>query len=213
MHLETNSNVHGRTLYPFNHKLTPGGSYGGEGALVGFRVSPIGLAADGGGSIRSPTANNGPFGMKQTSNRVPVTGCTLPIKECTDFPVVVGPVCRSARVNAHFLKTVVDAQPSQTEQDLVPLPWRSVSLPEKIKIVIFEDDGAVRPHPPSQLRSSLLRKPRTVFRILKLLTGVPENMLKVTVLLDNYTSRTEALTIMGSWLRPTSRHCHYLIGL
>ena len=39
MPLETNSNVWGRTVNPYNRNLTPGGSSGGEGALVGFRGS------------------------------------------------------------------------------------------------------------------------------------------------------------------------------
>lgn len=39
MHLETESNVYGRTVNPYNRDLTPGGSSGGESALVGIRGS------------------------------------------------------------------------------------------------------------------------------------------------------------------------------
>lgn len=39
MHLECNNNVYGRTVNPYNHNLTSGGSSGGEGALVGMRGS------------------------------------------------------------------------------------------------------------------------------------------------------------------------------
>jgi amidase len=39
MHLETNSNVYGRTVNPYNRELTSGGSSGGESALVGMRGS------------------------------------------------------------------------------------------------------------------------------------------------------------------------------
>lgn len=39
MHLETESNVYGRTVNPFNRDLTPGGSTGGEAALLGMRAS------------------------------------------------------------------------------------------------------------------------------------------------------------------------------
>lgn len=39
MHLETCSNVYGRTVNPYNRDLTPGGSSGGESALVGIRGS------------------------------------------------------------------------------------------------------------------------------------------------------------------------------
>jgi Asp-tRNA(Asn)/Glu-tRNA(Gln) amidotransferase A subunit family amidase len=39
MHLETNNNIYGRTVNPYNRGLTPGGSSGGEGALIGMRGS------------------------------------------------------------------------------------------------------------------------------------------------------------------------------
>lgn len=39
MHLETSSNIYGRTVNPYNRNLTPGGSSGGESALLGMRGS------------------------------------------------------------------------------------------------------------------------------------------------------------------------------
>lgn len=51
--LETNNNIWGRTLNPFNRNLTPGGSSGGEGALIAMYGSPLGLGTDIGGSIVS----------------------------------------------------------------------------------------------------------------------------------------------------------------
>jgi len=39
MHLETESNVYGRTVNPYNRELTSGGSSGGESALIGMRGS------------------------------------------------------------------------------------------------------------------------------------------------------------------------------
>jgi Asp-tRNA(Asn)/Glu-tRNA(Gln) amidotransferase A subunit family amidase len=76
MHLETSSNLYGYveevrrvlrwantgyrvTTNPFNTTLTAGGSSGGEGALVGFRGSCLGIGTDIGGSIRGPAANTG----------------------------------------------------------------------------------------------------------------------------------------------------------
>ena len=41
MHLETNSNLYGRTVNPYNRNLTPGGSSGGESALLGMRGSVL----------------------------------------------------------------------------------------------------------------------------------------------------------------------------
>jgi amidase len=45
MHLETESNIYGRTVNPYNRALTSGGSSGGESALLGLRGSVlVGLA-------------------------------------------------------------------------------------------------------------------------------------------------------------------------
>jgi Asp-tRNA(Asn)/Glu-tRNA(Gln) amidotransferase A subunit family amidase len=41
MHLETSSNIYGTTLNPHNLDLTPGGSSGGESALISFRGSVL----------------------------------------------------------------------------------------------------------------------------------------------------------------------------
>lgn len=148
MHLESHSNLHGRTLNPFNRMLTCGGSSGGEGALVGFRGSPIGLGADGGGSIRSPAANQGVYGMKTTSGRVPTANGTRPMYGCESFPVVVGPLCRSARDFEFFQQVMSDSEPWRRQPAMVPIPWRRQSTPSRLTIGVFDDDGVCRPHPP-----------------------------------------------------------------
>ncbi|KAJ9210234.1 hypothetical protein DTO166G4_8162 [Paecilomyces variotii] len=57
MHLETSSNIYGRTVNPYNRDLTCGGSSGGEAALIGMRGSVLGVGGDIGGSIRCPAAH------------------------------------------------------------------------------------------------------------------------------------------------------------
>jgi hypothetical protein len=44
--VESDNNVFGRVLNPWNTMLTAGGSSGGEGALVAFRGSPLGVGTD-----------------------------------------------------------------------------------------------------------------------------------------------------------------------
>lgn len=46
MQIETSSNLYGVTVNPYNRTLTPGGSSGGEGALLGFRGSCLGVGSD-----------------------------------------------------------------------------------------------------------------------------------------------------------------------
>lgn len=53
---ESVNHLFGRSLNPWNRSLTPGGSSGGEAALLAFRGSPVGWGTDIGGSIRLPSA-------------------------------------------------------------------------------------------------------------------------------------------------------------
>lgn len=43
---DSHNNVFGRALNPWNTSLTAGGSTGGEGALIAFRGSPLGVGTD-----------------------------------------------------------------------------------------------------------------------------------------------------------------------
>lgn len=86
--------------------------------------------------------------MKATSGRVPVGGCNVSMPGFNGSPVVLGPICRSARDCEYFLETILAAEPWRTEPGLVPLPWRNVTTDKKLKIGIYDDDGVVRPHPP-----------------------------------------------------------------
>jgi amidase len=46
MMAETLNNLTGRTVSPRDRRLTPGGSSGGEAALIAFRGSPLGVGSD-----------------------------------------------------------------------------------------------------------------------------------------------------------------------
>lgn len=70
MWMESSNKLYGRTNNPYHLSRTAGGSSGGEGALVGTGISPIGLGADIGGSIRMPAFFNGVFGHKCSADLV-----------------------------------------------------------------------------------------------------------------------------------------------
>lgn len=72
--VETDNLVYGRTNNPYDLSRIPGGSSGGEAALIAAGGSPLGLGNDGGGSIRSPCHFCGIAGIKPTSGRIPRTG-------------------------------------------------------------------------------------------------------------------------------------------
>jgi Asp-tRNA(Asn)/Glu-tRNA(Gln) amidotransferase A subunit family amidase len=78
MMAETDNFVWGRTDNPWNTKRTPGGSSGGEAALVSLRASPLGLGSDIGGSIRIPSSFCGLTGFKPSPGRISRKGMAVP---------------------------------------------------------------------------------------------------------------------------------------
>jgi amidase len=75
---ETDNLVYGRTNNPYDLSRTPGGSSGGEAAIIACGGSPLGLATDAAGSIRWPAHCCGIAGIKPTRGRVPMTGVFPP---------------------------------------------------------------------------------------------------------------------------------------
>src|SRR3954447_8582189 len=71
---ESDNLVYGRTNNPYDLARTPGGSTGGEAAIIAAGGSPLGLGTDAGGSIRIPAHYCGLAAIKPTSGRVPRTG-------------------------------------------------------------------------------------------------------------------------------------------
>lgn len=71
---DTENSVVGRTLNPYDLARTPGGSSGGEAALIAAGASPIGLGSDAGGGLRVPAHYCGVLALKPTNGRVPHTG-------------------------------------------------------------------------------------------------------------------------------------------
>jgi amidase len=154
MHLETSSNIYGETVNPYNTALTSGGSSGGEGALVGIKGSCLGIGTDIGGSIRSPAANCGVFGLRPTSFRLPNAGCAATMLAQEHIVPVIGPLSTSLDGVKAFMKTIIDAKPWLLQPSLLPFPWKEESLLDKVdgktklRVAVLRDDGVVKPHPP-----------------------------------------------------------------
>lgn len=74
IYTEADNPVFGRTRNPWNADRTPGGSSGGEAALIAAGGSPLGLGTDIGGSVRIPAAFCGIASLKPTEGRLPDRG-------------------------------------------------------------------------------------------------------------------------------------------
>jgi amidase len=75
---ETDNLIYGRTNNPYDLARTPGGSSGGEAAIIAVGGSALGLGTDAAGSIRWPAHCCGIAGLKPTAGRVALTGTFPP---------------------------------------------------------------------------------------------------------------------------------------
>ncbi|KAH3916730.1 hypothetical protein HBI56_049500 [Parastagonospora nodorum] len=155
MALDSHNNVFGRTINPFNTAVTPGGSSGGEGALLGMRGSILGVGTDVGGSIRIPAMCNGTFGIKPSWERVPYAGQeggALPGAAKIGIPASAGPLAHSMRDIELFFRAVSEQRPWTQDPDVVPSPWSSLTslggAGRKMRIGLVRRDGVIDPHPP-----------------------------------------------------------------
>ena len=71
---ESNNPLFGRTNNPHDPRHSPGGSSGGEGAIIGAGGSPLGLGSDIAGSVRIPAACCGIVSLKPTGGRISTVG-------------------------------------------------------------------------------------------------------------------------------------------
>ncbi|TXT06174.1 hypothetical protein VHUM_03647 [Vanrija humicola] len=152
MHLETNSFL-GETLNPWNTRLTPGGSSGGESSLIAGGGSVLGIGTDIGGSIRNPCSNCGLFGFKPTAARIPKQGNVGGMPGQETIIGAVGPMAVSARDCELFVSSILAAEPWKRDPTMVGMPWRPEAARfsnggERPRIGVMWDDGVVVPQPP-----------------------------------------------------------------
>nr|XP_042907648.1 fatty-acid amide hydrolase 2-A isoform X2 [Parasteatoda tepidariorum] len=101
--------IYGITENPFDHSRIPGGSSGGESALLTTGGAVIGIGSDIGGSIRMPSSFCGIYGHKPTTSVVSNAG-KRPYHEVhskkVDHMVSIGPMCRYAEDLPLLLKVL-----------------------------------------------------------------------------------------------------------
>ncbi|NWY09286.1 VDHAP protein, partial [Aphelocoma coerulescens] len=114
--------IFGQTLNPLNHQKSPGGSSGGEGALIAGGGSILGIGSDVAGSIRLPSSFCGLCGLKPTGNRISPPGCS-------DSPFVLtvtgmlGPMARDVDSLALCMKALLCQQMFQLDPTVPPIPF------------------------------------------------------------------------------------------
>ncbi|KAF1966664.1 amidase [Bimuria novae-zelandiae CBS 107.79] len=145
---ESVNNVFGRTANPRNRKLTPGGSSGGESALITFGGSVLGIGTDIGGSLRIPAACTGIFTLRPSFGRFTTQNCRSGLAGQEAVMSVNGPLSKSLEDIILYSKAVVDTQAWTVDPKVLPIPWRPVEHISKLKIAVLWNDGIVQPTPP-----------------------------------------------------------------
>lgn len=151
MTAESHNNIFGRCLNPHNTMLNAGGSSGGEGALVAFRGSPVGVGTDVAGSVRIPSLCCGTYGFKPTSNRVPYGGQAIPgLPGFKPIVASAGPLANDFEALELFTKAVIDSTPALLDSTAIDVPWRKLDQPKKsgLRFGLLPEDPSYPLHPP-----------------------------------------------------------------
>ncbi|KAM0542208.1 hypothetical protein ACHAPJ_012900 [Fusarium lateritium] len=154
MYGETESPLWGLTTFPGRPALSPGGSSGGESALMAMSGSLVGWATDIGGSIRVPSHLCGLFGLKPSATRFSYAGAANSHEGQSHVPSSVGPISPLLSNLIIMTKQCLLAEPWTLDPNVVPIPWREDAFQNvqqrPLKIGVILDDGVVRPHPEVQ---------------------------------------------------------------
>ncbi|GAB7330597.1 hypothetical protein MBLNU13_g02179t1 [Cladosporium sp. NU13] len=152
MWCETENPLWGLTTHPKNPNFTPGGSSGGEGALLSMHGSLVGWGTDIGGSIRIPSHCNGLWGLKPSSGRMPYQGVAVSTEGQQHVPSAIGPMARSLRSLSMVTQAVIETKLWTTDSQLPLMPWQGSVFKDfsqrPLVIGVMPDDGVVRVHPP-----------------------------------------------------------------
>ncbi len=142
---ETDNDRYGKTLNPYDLTRTPGGSSGGEAAIIAAGGSVLGLGTDAGGSIRQPAHNTGIVGIKPTRGLIPSTG-NVP----NDGRGLLGPLSSygpMARfVDDLILSLPLLAGPDYADPDVLAISLSKPQLNFKsLRIAFYTDNGIAKP--------------------------------------------------------------------
>ena len=131
----TDNDLHGRTLNPFDAKVTPGGSSGGAAAAVATGMGPIAHGNDYGGSIRYPAWACGVVGLRTTVGRVPSYKASAPNRVPTNQMMSVqGPLTRNVADARLALQVMAQGSPLDPQWTPAPLEFADGGRPTKVAV-------------------------------------------------------------------------------
>lgn len=148
---ESTNDVWGRCTNPHNHKYSPGGSTGGESALLAMG-GRIGIGSDVAGSVRAPAHFSGCYSLRCSTGRWPKIGGNTSMPGQEGVPAVYSPMARTMSDLAYFTRNLIKASPWLYDYTVHPLEWREnveehYMYKDTLRVGVMRTDGVVDPSP------------------------------------------------------------------
>jgi len=135
--------VYGRTVNPWDARLTPGGSTGGGAAALAAGLTALEFGSDIGGSIRVPAAFCGVYGHKPSETALPRSGqfAIPPLPNAGTALAVQGPLARAAEDLEHALDVVAGPELGEDTAWRLELPPPRASRLRDFRVAVLPLPG------------------------------------------------------------------------
>ncbi|XP_057286688.1 fatty-acid amide hydrolase 1-like [Pezoporus wallicus] len=146
---DCNNLIFGQTFNPLLYTRSPGGSTGGEGALIGGGGSILGFGTDLGGSLRFPAAFCGICAFKPTGNRLSKKGVVSGVPGQKAVTAAVGPIAKDVESLALSMRALLCEDMFSLDSSVPPLPFNEeiYSSTQPLRIGYYETDFFTMPSP------------------------------------------------------------------
>ncbi|KAL5514371.1 hypothetical protein ACEPAG_2459 [Sanghuangporus baumii] len=140
---ESYSGVFGRAKNPHNTNYSPGGSSGGEAALLAAGGSRVGIGTDVAGSVRVPAHYSGIYSVRASAGRFPRSGNVTSMPGQEGVLAVYSPMARTLEDLETFWAAVFKMEPWKYDHSVTCLPWSPIELTEKVRFGVMWSDDVV----------------------------------------------------------------------
>ncbi len=149
---ESTNDVWGCCTNPHNSKYSPGGSTGGEAALLAYGGGRIGIGSDVAGSVRVPAHFSGIYSLRCSTGRWPKMGINTSMPGQEGIPSVFSPMARTLADLVYFSRSIISMKPWNYDHTVHPIEWRMNQYQEakderKFTIGVMRTDGVIPPSP------------------------------------------------------------------
>ncbi len=148
--VETDNPLYGRTNHPQDAARSPGGSSGGEAALLAAGATALGLGTDLGGSVRVPAAFCGVVGFKPTAGRCDDPGrfsCPVGQRAVASQVGVLGRSVDDVALGLEVINGGARPAPDGSLAPAMPLLDPAAVNLAGLRVAFYTDDGTFTPAP------------------------------------------------------------------